>query len=123
MASSVNVRSTLPTGRSRPHSPDAPIFAITIYRRFWDVVSSVNADGREGTPDEFRAAYHDVVEALDDNVFLVEGTDPLTDIDGTSTDFVHPGNSGMREIGERLAERVRTSMELGPETEDSGRSV
>ena len=40
-------------------------------------------------------------------VHLVEGDELLQDLEGYSMDIVHPGDLGMIQIGERLAQRVK----------------
>lgn len=59
-------------------------------------------------PQQFREALHEaVVESGRKNVHYVDGKDILQQMDGLSVDLIHPGDFGMMEIAERLANRIR----------------
>lgn len=81
--------------------PDKPVACITIFRCSMDVV-----DGHEDaeTAERFRTELREVVaESPHENVHLLEGPELLPSIDGLTTDLVHPGDSAMTTIAERLA--------------------
>ena len=80
------------------------VACITIYPHFRDLCASQKeADKSEG----FRTALRDVVnESPHPNLCLIEGADLLTDIEGLSTDLIHPADNGMIQMGENLARRL-----------------
>jgi len=54
-------------------------------------------------------------------VHLIEGADLLTDLTGYSMDLAHPGDFGMIEIAENLAQRIRPFLSPAGEAPRSAR--
>jgi lysophospholipase L1-like esterase len=89
-------------------NPDKPVACITLYPYFRDF--GIDATGPQfgGTSEEFRQALRDAVSACsNDNVYLIEGPDVLTDIRGLTFDLIHPSDNGMIQMGRNLAEKLR----------------
>lgn len=83
---------------------ERPVVCITLYPHFRDFC--VDEDLKEKT-DLFRQVLRDVVEQCPHpNVHLIEGTEMLADIGGLTVDLIHPGDLGMIEMGEKIAERL-----------------
>ncbi len=61
-----------------------------------------------GTPEQYRQALREAVSACPhENVYLIEGTEILTDIAGLMADLIHPGDNGMIEMGRNLARKLQ----------------
>lgn len=88
--------------------PDKPVAAVTLFPLFADVCPGIDdTDEWEATPEEYRAALRDAVEAADrENLHLIEGPDLLRDVGGLSPDLLHPMDHGMIEIAQNLAGRL-----------------
>lgn len=83
-----------------------PVACITLYPYFRDFGWEPPGE-YGGAPEEYRQSLRDAVAATGHaNAHLVEGPELLTDISGLSADLIHPGDYGMLEIGQRLADRL-----------------
>jgi len=84
---------------------ERPVVCITLYPHFRDFC--VDEELKEKT-EIFRQVLRDVVGNCQyPNVHLIEGCDMLTDIGGLTVDLIHPGDLGMIEMGERIAEKLK----------------
>ena len=79
---------------------------ITLYPFFRDL-GIEPPDEYGGTADEYRKILREVVATNENpNLHLIEGPDLLEDLSGLTADLIHPGDHGMAEMGQRLAERL-----------------
>lgn len=82
--------------------PEKPVACVTLLPYYADVTASSDPDRAAA----FRAALRSVVaESPHDNLSPVEGTDLLSAGDLT-WDILHPGDEGMRTIGDALADHL-----------------
>ena len=85
-----------------------PVVCITLYPHFRDFCIDEDLKDKTST---FRQVLRDVVDDCPHpNVHLIEGTDMLTDIGGLTVDLIHPGDLGMIEMGERIAQELKELM-------------
>jgi len=82
--------------------PDKPVVCITLWPYFDDFTESGDADHATAYRDALRSI---VDESPHDNLTLVEGPD-LLEISGLGSDLLHPGDHGMKAIGDGLSERL-----------------
>jgi lysophospholipase L1-like esterase len=96
-------------------NPDKPIFCITLFPFFADI--GVDLSTIEGHPqfgkkkvvnnNKFRASLSKTVSSLAlPNVYLVEGKEMLSNINGLTSDLIHPGDYGHIEMGQFLAGKM-----------------
>ncbi len=82
--------------------PEKPVACVTLFPYFADVTASGDPERAAAFRDALRSV---VAESSHDNLSLVEGTDLLSPGDLTC-DVLHPGDEGMRTIGEGLARHL-----------------
>ena len=82
--------------------PEKPVVCVTLFPYFDDLVDSGDAEHARAYRDALRTI---VEESPHDNVTLVEGPD-LLEVSGLGADLLHPGDHGMKMIGDALAERL-----------------
>lgn len=80
--------------------PEKPVACVTLLPYYADVTASGDPDRAAAFRDALRSV---VAESPHDNLSLVAGTDLLSPGDLT-WDVLHPGDEGMRTIGEGLAD-------------------
>lgn len=83
--------------------PEKPVVCVTLFPYFDDVIPSGDADHAAAYRDALRTI---VADSRHDNLSLVEGAD-LVGLSGLTADLLHPGDHGMKAIGEGLAERLK----------------
>jgi hypothetical protein len=84
-----------------------PVFCITLLPYHDDYLEDLARKLPFGQPGEYRDALRRVVtDCPHANVSLLEGGDLLTDVRGLCSDLIHPGDLGMMEIGNKLADRI-----------------
>ncbi|RAV00212.1 GDSL-type esterase/lipase family protein [Paenibacillus sp. YN15] len=89
-------------------NPDKPVICIGLFPSFADLGLVWPERSPQATADEYRRALREIVEQSGlPNLHYIDGRELLTSWDGLSHDLLHPGNSGMIEIGERLAAFMR----------------
>ncbi|MDS0300807.1 GDSL-type esterase/lipase family protein [Halogeometricum sp. S1BR25-6] len=83
--------------------PDKPVACVTLFPYFDDVTESGDGEHAEAYRETLRTV---VAKSPHQNLSVVEGPDllPLT---GLSADLLHPGDEGMRAIGEGLSRHLR----------------
>ncbi|MFB6202195.1 MAG: SGNH/GDSL hydrolase family protein [Halorhabdus sp.] len=82
--------------------PEKPVVPITLFPYFDDVIAS----GDPVHARAYREALREIVaESPHSNLTLVEGK-TLMSLSGLVVDLLHPGDEGMKMIGERLARRL-----------------
>lgn len=82
--------------------PEKPVVCITLFPYFDDLIDSGDAEHARAYRDALRTV---VDESPHDNLTLVEGPE-LMEVSGLGADLLHPGDHGMKMIGEGLAERL-----------------
>ncbi|ESP87107.1 SGNH/GDSL hydrolase family protein [Candidatus Halobonum tyrrellensis] len=87
------------------HHPESPVVCVTLFPYFADVTDGGDAAHAGAYRDALRSV---VADSPHDNVSLVAGPDLLSASDLT-WDVLHPGDAGMRSIGDGLAEHLDTS--------------
>ena len=91
--------------RSNPRRPVICITLLPYSREFGDSFIGIED---KGSPDDYRKALHRAVQDCScENVYLLEGSEVLNNIEGLSTDFLHPGDQGMIFMGENLARQIK----------------
>jgi len=89
-------------------NPEKPVFAITLYPFHPDVLAELDPDTAAADAERFRTVLRDAVATAGcSNLQLLEGPD-LLDPHGLSTDLIHPADTGMTQIGERLARELES---------------
>ncbi len=89
-------------------NPGRAVACITLYPFFLDFGIIQKDKPFKAQSEEYRQALRDAVAACPHkNVHLIEGPELLTDISGLTADLLHPGDNGMIEMGQNLAERLR----------------
>ncbi|MFH1731025.1 MAG: SGNH/GDSL hydrolase family protein [Planctomycetota bacterium] len=87
--------------------PDKWIFCIDLFTFAGDLMPDHPGHVR------FRESVAAIVEKLDrPKLVHVDGRDILQDVRGLTFDLVHPSDDGFIEMGRRLAERIRTTMQV-----------
>lgn len=82
--------------------PRKPIVCVSLFPYFADLTGTGDAEHA----DAYRAALGSIVaESPHSNLSLVDGSE-LMDVSGLTADLLHPGDAGMEDIGERLAETI-----------------
>jgi lysophospholipase L1-like esterase len=90
--------------------PDKPVVCITLFPYFDDLTAAGDAD-RAGA---YRQTLREIVrESPHDNLSLVEGKE-LLPVSGLAADLLHPGDAGMRAIGDSLARRLQNIVDVSP---------
>ena len=87
--------------------PEEPIACVTLFPYHDDVTESGDADHAAAYRELLRRI---VAESPHDNLSVVEGPEML-DLPGLGADLLHPGDTGMETIGERLARQVESLVE------------
>ena len=88
-----------------------PVFCITLLPYHDDILGELSREKRFGKPEEYRDALRRAVaNCRNENVYLIEGRDLLTDIRGLTSDLIHPGDSGMIEIGNKLSAIISSKL-------------
>ncbi|MEF8853725.1 MAG: GDSL-type esterase/lipase family protein [Haloarculaceae archaeon] len=82
--------------------PAKPVVAITLFPYHADLVAGDDPERARGYRDAVRET---VADSPHDNLSLVEGED-LLDAPGLMDDILHPGDAGMIQIGDRLADEL-----------------
>lgn len=82
--------------------PDKPVVCVTLFPYFADVTETGDVDRADAYRDALRSV---VEESPRDNISLVEGPELLS-ASNLTWDILHPGDVGMRTIGEMLARRL-----------------
>ena len=86
--------------------PDKWIFCIDLFTFAGDLVPDYPGHV------QFRESVAAIVEKLDrPKLVHVDGRDILQDVRGLTFDLVHPSDDGFVEMGRRLAERIRNTMQ------------
>jgi len=92
----------------RRHQPEKSIFCITpIWRR--DADGEKIPNNRGCSLQDYRNAIQRTVETLkefDKNLYLIDGVTLIDSAKGLSSDNIHPDDSGMKMIADRLYERI-----------------
>ena len=84
-----------------------PVACITLYPHFRDRGEQFSSPNDKGTAEQFRQMLRDAVRRCPyPNARLIEGPEILTDIGGLTADLIHPGDHGMIQMGENLAQRL-----------------
>ncbi|MDS0295643.1 GDSL-type esterase/lipase family protein [Halogeometricum luteum] len=83
--------------------PDKPVACVTLFPYFDDVTASGDAEHAAAYRETLRTV---VTDSPHGNLSLVEGPD-LLPLSGLSADLLHPGDEGMRAIGEGLSRHLR----------------
>ncbi|SFL43619.1 GDSL-like Lipase/Acylhydrolase family protein [Halogranum rubrum] len=90
--------------------PDKPVVCITLFSYFDDLTDAGDADHAEA----YRETLREIVAASPhDNLSLVEGP-ALLPVSGLAADLLHPGDAGMRAIGDGLARRLQSIVSASP---------
>lgn len=85
--------------------PEKPVACITLFPHFRDFADTPEAADHS---ERFRQILRESVAGLKrENVRLLEGPELLQDVGGLTVDLIHPGDLGMIQMGEKLAERLR----------------
>lgn len=88
--------------------PTRPIFVFSLFPHHRDLLPTEINEHAAPPPKPYRETIHSIVEDLQrPNVHLIKGFDLLKDIDGLSTDLIHPGDHGMIEISNRLVPKMQ----------------
>ncbi|MBW7473948.1 hypothetical protein K0T92_04270 [Paenibacillus oenotherae] len=88
--------------------PAKPLVCIGLFPSFADFGWTWPGRNVQASSSEYREALKGIAEGTGlGNVSYVDGRELLDDWRGLSHDLLHPGNSGMIRIGERLAQRMR----------------
>jgi len=88
------------------------VFCISILPHFRDFAQEAIANPDNHLPNQFRRSLERTVKAQqNDNVHFIEGTDLMPHLDGLSVDLIHPGDYGMIEIAENLANKIRNILD------------
>jgi lysophospholipase L1-like esterase len=91
---------------ARAH-PGHPVACVTLFPYHADAVREDDLNRAI----DFRDVLRDIVATSPhDNVHLVEGPE-LMDVEGLTTDVLHPGDAGMASIGDGLADALRTLLD------------
>lgn len=86
--------------------PDKWVFCIDLFRYAGDLVPDYAGHV------QFRESVAAIVEKLDrPKLVHVDGRDILQDVRGLTSDLVHPSDDGFVEMGRRLGERIRNTMQ------------
>ncbi|MDF2927023.1 MAG: hypothetical protein K0R57_5937 [Paenibacillaceae bacterium] len=89
-------------------NPGKPVVCISLFPSFADLGHVWPGRNPQATPDEYREVLRSIVAGSGlSNLHYVDGRALLTSYSGLSHDLLHPGNNGMIEIGERLADYIR----------------
>lgn len=85
--------------------PDKPVGGITIFPHFGDF-EAFDAE-RVAKVETFRQILRNAVrDCPTDNAHTIEGPDILRNVNGLTTDLIHPADDGMIEMGRNLAEAL-----------------
>ncbi len=85
-------------------NPDKPVVCVTLFPYHRDFGIGHENQALGGVPEDFRNALREAVRTYPgNNVHLLEGPDLLRNIEGLTSDLLHPGDYGMIEMGENLA--------------------
>ncbi|GAA0261861.1 SGNH/GDSL hydrolase family protein [Halobacterium noricense] len=82
--------------------PEKPITCVTLFPYFDDVTESGDAEHATAYRETLRSI---VEESPHDNLSLVEGPE-LLPLSGLAADLLHPGDHGMKRIGDALSQRL-----------------
>jgi len=82
-------------------NPEKPVACITLFPYHDDITASGDAEHSAA----YRQTLRDIVADAPENVTLLEGPD-LLDPAHLGADLLHPGDTGMEEIGENLAAEI-----------------
>ncbi|WP_459806596.1 SGNH/GDSL hydrolase family protein [Halopiger thermotolerans] len=88
-------------------NPEKPIACVTLFPYFADVIEGGDAERAA----DFRAALREIVaDSPHENLSLVEGAE-LMELTGLASDLLHPGDTGMQQIGDGLADHLEERLE------------
>jgi lysophospholipase L1-like esterase len=93
-------------------NPDKPVFLITIFPNAESPQHAVGSSEMQNKQLAFDRILRDLIPELNHKqLYLVEGSDVLTDYSGITKDLIHPGDYGHMEMGRNLAEIIRENVQ------------
>jgi lysophospholipase L1-like esterase len=89
-------------------NPCRPVICIGLFPYYLDRGMKLADRTYRSTSAEYRQILRELVESAEmPNLYFIDGRELLRNFEGLSEDLIHPGDAGMIEIGENLAEFIR----------------
>ena len=81
---------------------------MTPFIYFGDLCEGVVGPHGKDVAPKYRQALREIVaESKHTNLHLIEGSELMPDVHGFTMDLTHPGDFGMMQIGENLAQQIQ----------------